>query len=81
MFQRRQRIRGFAGLRDDHDERRGVGNAVAVTVFAGDLDRARNARKRLDPLFRNERGVIARPAGKHQHIPGAGEQRFGIPAE
>ncbi len=45
----------------------GCGHAVAIPVFARDLDRAGNAGERLDPLLRDERRVVAGAAGQHQH--------------
>ena len=53
----------------------GIGDAVAIAVFACDLDGARNARERLDPLLRDERRVIARSARQHEHVSDAGTAR------
>ena len=67
VLQRGQRVGGLARLRDDDHQRRRVGHAVAVAVLAGDLDRARDARQRLDPLLRDQARVVARAAGEDQH--------------
>jgi hypothetical protein len=67
MAQGGQRVRGFAGLRDDDHQRIGVGNARAVAVFARDLDVARDPGQVLDPLPADEARVVARAAGEHEH--------------
>ena len=67
VLQRRQRVGGFARLRDDDDQRLRMRHAVAIAVLARDLDRARHAGQRLDPLLRHEARVVARAAGEDQH--------------
>ena len=59
MLQRGERV---GGRRLGHYDDQGIGmwHAVAVTIFAGDLDRAGNARQGFDPLLGNQARVIAR---------------------
>ena len=81
MLQRRQRVRGLAGLRDNDDECRRVRDAVAIPVFARNFDRARNAGERLDPLLRDERRVVAGAAGQEQHAVDVGQHGSRVGAE
>jgi hypothetical protein len=72
MLDRGQRVGGFAGLRNGHDQRLGIRHRDAVAVFAGDLDAAGHAGELLDPVAR-DRPVVAGAAGEDQHRLGAGE--------
>ena len=81
VLERGERVGGLARLRHDDDECGGMRNAVAIAVLARDLDGARNARKRFDPLLRDERRIVAGAAREDQHAVDVGERRAGIGAE
>jgi hypothetical protein len=67
VLQRRERVGGLAGLRHDDDQRVILRHAVAVAVFAGNLDGAGYSRQRLDPLLGDQAGVITRAARQNQY--------------
>ncbi len=68
ITQGRQRVGGLAGLRDEEREpaRRHVGGAIAE--FRGDIDLAGHARDLLDPVFRDQRGVIGGAASNESRV-------------
>ncbi len=73
IAKRRQRVGGFARLRDKHREARFRERRLAVAHLGGDVDIDRNARKPLDPVFGDEAGVIRRPARRDRDAADLGE--------
>jgi hypothetical protein len=52
----------LAGLRHHDHQRAGIGHAVAITIFARDLDL--EMRTGFDPLLRDQARVVARPQAR-----------------
>ena len=63
IAQRRQRVGGFARLRDE--QRRAVLriDRIAIAQFGGDIDFHRQARQLLEPVFADHAGIIGGAAG------------------
>ena len=68
VVERGQRIRGFARLRNRYHQGLGIGNAGAITVFAGHFNIAGNARDFFQPVARDLPGMVAGTAGKDEDI-------------
>jgi hypothetical protein len=81
VLQRGQGVGGFAGLRDGDDQGVRVRHAVAVAVFAGDLDVHRQLGHRFDPVLGGQAGVVAGAAGQDQHAVDFLEDAEGLVAE
>lgn len=62
-----QRISRLARLRNRHDQRAVIRHAVAVAVFAGDLDRHGDLGDGFDPVLGGQRGVVAGAAREDQN--------------
>ncbi len=80
-FERRNRIRGFARLRNRHHKRLRIRHGRAVAVFTGHFRVAGDARHRLQPVLGGKRRVVARSAGKHQNALDARENLCRLTAE
>ena len=63
MAQRGERICGFARLRNEQRKPARLQDRLAVTELTRDIDVDRDARELLDPIFRDQAGVIAGAAG------------------
>ena len=63
VAQARERIGGFARLRNANGEVSGRKRHVAVTEFRGDVDLDRQMRKLLEPVTRHHAGIISGAAG------------------
>lgn len=81
VLERGQGVGRLAALRDGHHQGVGVRHAVAVAVFAGDLDVHRHLGHRLDPVLGGEAGVVAGAAGQDQHAVDLLEHGIGAVAE
>ena len=79
--ERGQRIGGLPRLRNDHDQRIGVRDAVAVSVLAGDLRLRGDARHAFEPQARHHAGVVARPAREDMHRIDRRQDLFGAAAK
>ncbi len=75
--QRRQGVGGFAGLGDADEQRPRRRHSAPVAVFAGHLDRARNA-ELLQPVAGDHSGVIAGAARDDVNAPGLVQHRPGF---
>ena len=67
MFECGQGISGFTTLGDGDHQRFGVGHAVAVAVFAGNLNLAGNFGNGLQPVLGHAAAVVAGAASQYQH--------------
>ena len=63
VAQRRQRVCGLAGLRDEDRQAALVDRRLAVAIFARDIDLDRQLGEALDPVFADEAGDMRRAAG------------------
>jgi len=63
VAQRRQRVGGLAGLRDEDGEIAFAQGCLAVAELGGDIDFDRQAREALEPVFCDEAGVASGAAG------------------
>ena len=61
IAQRRQRIGGLAGLRDEEREIALAQRRIAIAEFGGDIDFDRQARELLEPVFGDIAGIAAVP--------------------
>ena len=64
VFQRFHGVERFAGLGNGDHQLFGVGNHIAVAVFAGDFHIGGNFGDALEPVFAGEGGIIRGAAGK-----------------
>ena len=64
--QRRQRVGGFAGLRDDDRRACSADDRVAIAVLGAVVDLDRQAGELLDEELADEAGVPGRAAGQNR---------------
>ena len=67
VFEGSQRVGGFATLGDGDHQRLGVGHAVSVTVFAGNLNLAGHFGNGFQPVLGHAAAVVAGATGQNQH--------------
>ncbi len=61
--QRRQRVGGFAALRDEQRQTAFFEDRFAIAEFGGDIDVHRDTRELLEPVFGDHSGIEGRAAG------------------
>src|SRR3569623_2433624 len=81
FLQRGERVGGLAGLGNRHHQRIAPHHRPTITEFARDLDAARYARERFEPVARDLRGVEAGAAGDDVHALHFVEYFLGTEAE
>ena len=81
MFERRQRIGRFSGLRNRHHQRLRIRHALAVAIFACNFHVTRDAGNAFQPILRSERRIVTRTASHHQHSADVLKHLFSILAK
>ena len=65
--ERGERVGGLARLADEERQSAGLKHRLAIAELARDIDVDGYPGELLDPVFRDQPGIIARPAGDDRH--------------